>query len=116
MGTPLTIVLGVGRIRPKKSKILFEIPVFSTNKDRRELIGPKIIFSNVLDERRLFPPNQAIKLFLPQRENHPHCQGTIKSLASAFHQTSAPAFMMTDPWFGSKINQRACDFSGLLPG
>ena len=51
MGTPLTIVLGMGRTRPKKSKILFEIWVFSTNKDRKEFIGPKIIFSNVLGTR-----------------------------------------------------------------
>ena len=71
MGTPLTIAWGTGRTRPKKSKILFEIRVFSTNKDRREFIGPKIIFSNVLDEPRFFPPNQTIKLLLSQKENHP---------------------------------------------
>jgi hypothetical protein len=84
MGTPLIIVLGMGRTRPKKSKILFEILVFSTNKDRREFIGPKIIFSNVLDERRFFPPNHTMKLLLSQKENHPQNQGTIKNPASAF--------------------------------
>ena len=74
MGTPLTIVVGMGRTRPKKSKILFEIWVFSTNKDRRELIGPKIIFSNVLDERRLFPPNPSIELLLQKKiTRKPRC-------------------------------------------
>jgi len=66
----------MGRTRPKKSKILFEIRVFSTNKDRTEFIGPKIIFSNLRDERRFFPPKQTIEPLLPQAKNHPENQGT----------------------------------------
>jgi hypothetical protein len=69
------MVVGIGRTRPKKSKILLEIRVFSTNKVRKEFIGPKTIFSNVLDERRFFPPNQTIEFLLPPKEHHPQNQG-----------------------------------------
>jgi hypothetical protein len=68
------MVVGIGRTRPKKSKIRLEIRVFSTNKVRKEFIGPKIIFSNVLDKRRFFP--QTMELLLPLKENHPQNQGT----------------------------------------
>jgi len=61
IGIPLTIVCGIGSILAKKSNILLELLVFSTNLDKTVCIVPNIIFSNNLREPLLLP---IIKIFL----------------------------------------------------